>query len=78
MRKQDEWDAHAELMDAMVAEGFIVLGGPLGDGAHVLLIIDAASEAEIDALLAEDPWTPMELLRTVRVDSWEVLLDGRG
>ena len=28
MREQDEWDAHARCMDALVDEGFIVLGGP--------------------------------------------------
>jgi uncharacterized protein YciI len=76
MLEQDEWDAHALLMDAMAAEGLIVLGGPLGDGDHVLLIIDAETEAEIEARLAEDPWTTMGLLRTVRVEPWQVLLRG--
>jgi hypothetical protein len=30
LREQDGWDEHARFMDALVDEGFIVLGGPLG------------------------------------------------
>jgi uncharacterized protein YciI len=74
MRKQEKWDEHAEFMDALVDEGFIVLGGPLDDGEKFLLIIDAESEQEIDARLAEDPWTPMGLLRIAKVERWEILL----
>ena len=32
MRRQAKWDEHAAFMDALADEGFIVLGGPLGDG----------------------------------------------
>ena len=74
MRKQEKWDEHAEFMDALVDDGFIVLGGPLYDGEKFLLIIDAESEQEIDARLAEDPWTPMGLLRIAKVERWEILL----
>jgi len=74
MREQDAWDGHAAFMDGLVAEGFVVLGGPLGGGERTLLIIDAASEADVEARLAEDPWTPMGLLRVAGVEHWEVLL----
>jgi uncharacterized protein YciI len=62
-------------MDALADEGFVVLGGPLGDGEEkFLLIIDAESEQEIAARLADDPWTPPGLLRIAKVERWEVLL----
>jgi hypothetical protein len=42
MREQDGWDAHATFMDGLAADGFVVLGGPLGGGeAQFLLIVDA-------------------------------------
>src|SRR6185503_9972188 len=44
MREQAGWGAHAAFMNALAAEGFVVLGGPLGDGAETLLIVDATSE----------------------------------
>ncbi len=78
MREQDEWHAHAEFMDALVDEGFVVLGGPVSDGDRVLMAVSAESAQAVEARLAEDPWRPMGLLRTANVEPWEILLDGRG
>ena len=78
MRQQEQWDEHAAFMDALVDDGFVVLGGPLGDGEKLfLLIIDAESEQEIAARLADDPWTPLGLLRTASIERWEILLGAR-
>ena len=74
MREQEKWDEHAVFMNALVDDGFVVLGGPLGDRLKFLLIIDAESEREIYARLADDPWTPMGLLRIAQVERWEILL----
>ena len=75
MRQQEKWDEHVEFMDALADEGFVVLGGPLGDGEkNFLLIIDAESEQEIAARLADDPWTPLGLLHIAEVERWEILL----
>jgi uncharacterized protein YciI len=74
LREQEEWDEHARFMEALVDDGFVVLGGPLGDGPEVLLIVDADSEEEIADRLADDPWTPMGLLRTVKIERWKILL----
>jgi len=75
MREQERWDEHAEFMDALAAAGFIVLGGPLGSGEkRSLLIVDAESEQEIEAALADDPWVPMGLLRITSVEPWQILL----
>ncbi len=79
MRHQSEWDVHAAFMDTLADEGFILAGGPLGgedDAARVLHAVNAPSEAAIEARLAEDPWTPMLLLRTVSLEPWAVLLGG--
>jgi len=74
MREQSRWDEHAAFMDALVEDGFVVLGRPLGDGAEFLLIVDAESEQAVEARLADDPWTPMGLLRIARIERWEILL----
>jgi hypothetical protein len=75
MREQREWDEHAEFMDALVADGFVVLGGPLADG-RVVLAVSAESEDVIRATLARDPWSE-SLLRVESIDRWTILLDGR-
>ena len=73
MREQDAWDEHAAFMEALAAEGFVFLGGPLGDD-RVMHVIVAESEDEIRARLAADPWEPMGLLRNVSIERWHVLL----
>ena len=74
MREQAEWDAHAEFMEGLVDEGFVVLAGPLGEGERFLLIINAENVEAVHARLAPDPWTDMDLLRVVEVTPWRVLL----
>jgi uncharacterized protein YciI len=74
MRDQERWDDHAAFMDRLAEEGFVVLGGPLGDGSKFMHVVDAAGVDEVRARLAADPWEPMELLRTTQVEPWEILL----
>ena len=75
MRDQPGWDEHAAFMDALAEEGFVVLGGPLGDGEREFLhIVAAESEEAIRARLAADPWTGTDQLRTARIAPWEILL----
>ena len=74
--EQDAWAEHAAFMNGLVAEDFVVLGGPLGDGARTLLIVDAPDEATIRARLAADPWVPMQLVVIASIEPWEILLGG--
>jgi uncharacterized protein YciI len=75
MRRQERWDDHAAFMDALVVEGAIVLGGPLGGGdERFLLVFDAESETAIESRLAADPWTELGLLRIAEIKPWEILL----
>jgi hypothetical protein len=76
LREQDGWDEHAAFMDALVDEGFIVLGGPIGDWSRVLHAVVAEDAAAIEARLAADPWSGSRL-RIVSIEPWTVLLDGR-
>src|SRR5437899_10879758 len=77
MRDQALWAEHAAFMNALAAEGFVILGGPLFTGEEVLLVIDAASEDIIRPRLAAQPCTDARLLAIKLVHAWTVLLDGR-
>jgi uncharacterized protein YciI len=74
-REQPGWDAHAALMDELVAQGTIVLGGPIGDGdgEDSLLVIDAPDEAGARAALAGDPWLD-SVLAVRSIERWSVWL----
>jgi hypothetical protein len=75
-REQIGWVEHAAVMDRLVAERFVLLGGPVGDGQEVLLAVEAADEEDVRARLRVDPWVPGVLaVGSVRV--WSVWLDGR-
>jgi uncharacterized protein YciI len=75
MREQERWDEHAAFMDALADGGFVVLGGPVGDGeTRFLFVVDAESEQAIETRLAADPWTPMGLVRIAAIERWQILL----
>jgi uncharacterized protein YciI len=78
IRGQDGWDEHAAFMDGLVEDGFIILGGPVGDGEQTLHAVEAADEDEIRTRLALDPWASAGLLRVGPVEPWALWLDGRG
>ena len=77
MRQQAQWDEHAALMDALVDEGFIVLGGPLEAAERVLLIINAADQQTVVDRFADDPWIVSRVRRIASIERWQILLDGR-
>ncbi len=64
-------------MTALAAEKFVVLGGPLGSRAEVLLVIDAATEEAVRARLAKDPWSASRTLEIASIEPWTIMLDGR-
>jgi uncharacterized protein YciI len=76
-REQPGWAEHAALMDALAAEGVVVLGGPVGegDGDDALLVVDLPSEAAVRQRLADDPWAGSVLV-TESIRPWSVLLRG--
>jgi len=77
IRQQDDWDAHAAFMDGLVAEGFLIVGGPLGDGQRTLHLMQAEDEGAVVARLAADPWAVAGLLRIGTIEPWALWLDGR-
>jgi uncharacterized protein YciI len=66
---------HAAFMDALAADGFIVLGGPVGDGDDFLFAIKAADESEIRLTLQRDPWSASAMLEIKSIQPWTVLLE---
>ena len=76
LEEQSDWDAHASFMDGLVAEGFIVLGGPLADEHRVVHVVESDSEEAVRNTLARDPWSGTHL-RVDSIDQWTIRLDGR-
>lgn len=77
IRAQQAWDQHAAFMDRLVDNGFVVVGGPVGDGEQTLHLIEGADENDPRARLAEDPWASAGLLLIGKIEPWALWLDGR-
>jgi hypothetical protein len=76
--EQAEWSAHATFMNGLLAERFVVLGGPLEGSPDVLLIVRAGDPSEIAARLAADPWTGNGLLVVKQIAPWHLRLGALG
>jgi uncharacterized protein YciI len=75
-REQDGWDEHAAFMDGLVADGTVLLGGPVGDGETVLLAMEAADEDAVRTRMGADPWAPIGLLVVGEIRPWSLWLRG--
>ena len=74
--EQPRWEEHAQYMDGLVADDWLVLGGPLADERRVVYVVEAGSETEIRERLAGDPWSGSHL-EIASIDPWTIRLDGR-
>jgi uncharacterized protein len=77
IRAQRLWEEHAAFMDGLVKDGFIVLGGPLGNGERTLHVVQATDEEEIRRRVAEDPWARADMLEVGSIEPWALWLDSR-
>jgi uncharacterized protein YciI len=76
-REQPFWDEHAAFIDKLVADGFILLGGPLIDEAGAMLIVNADDENEVRENLKNDPWFERGILKLESIKRWEIFIDAR-
>lgn len=74
LEQQDDWRGHADFMNAIFEEGFVLLGGPLEDTPDVLLIMRAKNAKEIHVRLSEDSWSSKGLLRIKQIVPWVLRL----
>jgi hypothetical protein len=76
LREQELFDEHAEFMDRLVDEGFVVLGGPL-DERDVLLVVESETETTVPARFVPDPWINNGMLTITAIRPWTILLERR-
>lgn len=76
-REQPLWDEHAAFIDQLVADGFILMGGPLVDEDGSMLIVNAGDENEVRSRLENDPWMKHGVLKLESVKRWQIFIDAR-
>jgi uncharacterized protein len=75
--EQPFWDEHAAFIDRLVADGSILMGGPLVDEGGSLLIFNAEDENQVRAKLENDPWSKHGILKLESVKRWQIFIDQR-
>jgi len=76
LEEQSGWPEHADFMDGLAEDGFVVLGGPLADEERVVLAVAADTAEDVHETLARDPWSGTHLV-VDSVDGWTIRVDGR-
>jgi uncharacterized protein YciI len=76
-REQPFWDEHANFIDHLVEEGFILMGGPLVDEGGALLVLNAEDENEVREKLKNDPWFKQGILKLESLKRWQIFIDER-
>jgi uncharacterized protein len=76
-REQPFWDEHAKFIDQLVADRFVLMGGPLVDEGGSLLIVNAKDEDEVREKLKNDPWAQRGILNLESVKRWQIFIDVR-
>ena len=76
-REQDGWTEHADFMNQLVADGFILHGGPVGDGSRTLHLVEADDEDAVRERMARDPWAGTSHLVIESIEPWDLWLDHR-
>jgi uncharacterized protein YciI len=76
-RRQPFWDEHATFIDQLVADGFILMGGPLVDEGGSLLIVNAEDENEVREKMKNDPWFMHGILKLESIKRWQIFIDVR-
>ena len=75
VREQPGWDAHAEFIDTLVANGTFVMGGPFADNSGSMSLLDGVSVEEARRIVADDTFVENGVFELDDVREWDVFVD---
>ena len=81
VREQPGWDEHAEFIDALIAKGTFVMGGPFTDNSGSLSLLEGVTVDEAREIIADDPFVATCVFVLDDLRDWDVFVDeltGRG
>ncbi|GAB3437605.1 YciI family protein [Actinophytocola sediminis] len=69
---------HREFLQTLVDQGLVAAAGPWADDSGGFAIYQVADRAELDRLLAEDPYTAAGVAAGRTINEWKVVLGSVG
>ena len=66
--------SHREYLRALLERGKLFMAGPWDDDSGAMIIYEAVDEAEVQAILAADPYTEAAVYSVVALREWRLIL----
>lgn len=70
-RRLEVRPTHREYLKTLLDAGKLFESGPFADDSGALLIYDAADVAEVQELMANDPYAPAGIVESVSINEWK-------
>jgi uncharacterized protein YciI len=74
-RRQQVRPTHREYLKTLVEAGKLEQSGPFTDDSGAMLVYDAEDLAEVQELLANDPYAPNGIVAEVTINEWNRVID---
>ena|SRR5258708_1382054 len=69
--------AHREYLTGLQQQGKLVISGPFTDDRGALLVYEAETPAQVEKLIAEDPFTTQGVFMSWEIRPWNVIFVNR-
>ena len=69
---------HLDYLNALQANGTVVLAGPLADSSGAVMVLDVEDEAAVRDVIAGDPYTKANATADHRIRAWNVVIPAQG
>jgi uncharacterized protein YciI len=72
---QPGWDDHAAFVDALIASGTVVMGGPFADSSGAMVLFEDVGEADARRIVAQDPFVANGVFVLEDIRAWTIYVD---
>jgi uncharacterized protein len=69
--------AHREYLNGLIQQGKLVISGPFSDDSGGLLVYEAETAAQVEKLIAEDPFAIQGVFVSWEIRPWNVVFVNR-
>ena len=66
--------AHRAWAAELAEQGTVLASGPYADGSGALILVNAADENELNAILKQDPYAVAQGLAGIRTSAWNPVI----
>ncbi len=69
--------AHREYLRDLISQNKLVISGPFVDDSGGLLVYNAETEADVDAIIKSDPFYKCGVFKTWTIRPWKIVMANR-